>query len=117
MTEHQIEVQILGYLKRRAIFAWKVKTVGTYDPKLGRFRKSSPWYRKGVADIIGIFEGKPLALEVKTAVGRPSEFQRMFLKEFAENGGICGIVRSIQDVERLLDAATKQKRQEFIDAR
>ncbi len=101
-SEKQIENQILEYLKFRSVMAWKVKSVGTYDAKLRVFRKPSPYYRKGVSDILGIFRGKPLAIEVKSIKGRTSPEQRAFLEDFAREGGIAMVARSIEDVERVL---------------
>lgn len=82
------------------IFTWKTKTVGTFDSKLGRFRKSSPMYRKGVADIIGILpEGRLLAIEVKSQKGRLSPEQKIFLEEINTRGGVAFVARSVSDVE------------------
>lgn len=97
--ESAIEKQILSWLKLKSIMAWKIKTTGTWDPNRGQFRKPSPWYRVGVADILGIYKGKPLAIEVKAAKGRLSPAQDNFLEEFKENGGIAFVARSVEDVE------------------
>lgn len=103
LSEKQIENQILSWLKMKGIMAWKVKTVGTFDQKLGKFRKPSAWYRKGVADIIGIYKGKPLAIEVKSKTGSLAPHQREFLEEFAREGGIAMMARSVEQVEKVLN--------------
>lgn len=100
--EKLIENQILVYLLSKQVFCWKVKTTATYDSKLGRYRKTSPLYKKGVADILGIYQGKPLAIEVKTQTGRLSPEQRDFLLEFSSQGGIAFIARSVDDIEKKL---------------
>lgn len=105
LAEKIIENSILHYLASIDVFAWKVKSVGTYDPTLKRFRKSSALYMKGVADILGIYNGKPLAIEVKSANGRVSVEQRVFLKRFQESGGIAIIARSVAEVEETLKSA------------
>lgn len=97
--EKIIENQILNYLLSKKVFCWKVKTTASYDPRRGRFLKTSSLYKKGVADILGIFKGKPLAIEVKTPTGRLSPEQRDFLTEFREQGGIAFIARSVDDIE------------------
>lgn len=53
----------------------------------------------GVADILGIFLGHPLAIEVKTPQGRLSEHQRDFLMAFRKNKGIAMVVRSTSDLD------------------
>lgn len=102
LSEKQIENQILSFLKFNNILAFKIKSTGTYDEKIGRFRTPSPWYRKGVADILGIYKGKPLALEVKSRKGNLSIHQKLFLQDFKNHGGIIGVVRSVEDVEQVL---------------
>lgn len=57
---------------------------------------------KGVADILGIYQGKPLAIEVKSKKGRLSEFQKTFLIRFHAQGGIAIVARSVDDVENRL---------------
>lgn len=102
VLEKTIENEILWYLKSSGIFAWKVKSVGTFDPKIGKFRKSANNYMKGVADIIGIYKGKPLAIEVKSSTGKLSPDQKIFLLKHHQEGGITIVARSIQDVEQAL---------------
>jgi hypothetical protein len=100
--EKAIENQILSWLKWKGIFTFKIKTMGTYDPTLKRFRTPSPWYKRGVSDILGIFKGKPLAIEVKTLKGKLSPAQVVFQQEWKEHGGISIVARSIEDLEEKL---------------
>ena len=102
LPEKTIENNILIYLRGRQIFSWKVKTVGTFDTKLGRFRKPSPLYLKGVSDILGLYNGKMIAIEVKSKKGRLSEDQKLFLHNVNVNGGVGFVARSVEDVEERL---------------
>lgn len=108
--EKLIENQILVYLKSRKVFAWKIKSVGTYDERLGRFRKSSPLYRLGVSDILGIYRGIPIAIEVKSAKGQLSDVQRGFITEFVENGGRACVARSVDHVVKFLESVDEHVR-------
>ncbi len=101
IREQVIETQIRTYLSLKRIFHWKAKTVGTYDEKLGRFRKSAG-YMKGISDILGIFNGRLLAIEVKSAVGRLSPAQVIFQDEVRRHGGIAFVARSVSDVQAAL---------------
>ena len=66
ITEKNIENAILTYLKAQGIYCWKSQTVGIYDPKRRIFRKSNnPHHINGIADILGIYQGRFLAIEVK----------------------------------------------------
>jgi len=53
---------------------------------------------KGISDLIGIWEGKPLYIEVKTAKGRVSDHQAVFIDTVKQHGGIAFIARSVEDV-------------------
>lgn len=100
ITEKMVENEILSWLAIRNIFAFKIKSQGTFDQEIGKFRRPSKYYKRGTADILGIFKGKPLAIEVKSEKGRLSVHQKIFLSEFEKHGGIAIVARSIGDVER-----------------
>lgn len=56
----------------------------------------------GSSDIIGIYRGRFVAIEVKTDSGRLSPDQEKFLQAVSENGGIAGIARGVEDIKKLL---------------
>lgn len=56
----------------------------------------------GVADILGVYQGKPLAIEVKTKTGSASDNQKKFIKEFHAQGGIAFIARCTEDIDLYL---------------
>lgn len=61
-----------------------------------------PYAPKGVSDILGIFRGKPIAIEVKMAQGRISKEQSEFLATFKRFGGIAMVVRSIEELDQCI---------------
>lgn len=78
---------------------WVNESVGIFDPKRGIFRKkNSPYARKGVSDILGIWDGQPLAIEVKSAKGRLSPEQKTFIDDFSARGGIAFVAKSVDEV-------------------
>lgn len=94
---------------KHAIFTWltlqpkamafPVYNGGIFDPVRRIYRKpNSRFYRAGVPDILGIWDGKPLAIEVKTKTGVVSEDQKGFLSEFSSRGGIAILARSLEEV-------------------
>lgn len=100
MSEKQVENLILNWLKWKKLFFWKVKTVGTYDEKLGRFMKTSPLYMTGVSDILGILDdGTLVAIEVKSKIGKLAPHQKAFLDEIKKRGGVAFVARSLECVE------------------
>lgn len=87
MSESKIQNKIIKYLN--GIGAYSIKTISTN--------------RSGCPDIICCLNGLFIGLEVKTDKGVVSELQKHHLEEIKKSGGISGVVRSVEDVKRLLD--------------
>lgn len=99
VSEKVIENQILYYLVDiLKIFAWKNNRIGVFDPRKKTFRKSGKYNIKGVPDICGIYNGKPLYIEVKKPGGYPSKEQKEFITRANNEGAICFIARSLDEV-------------------
>lgn len=104
VKESWIEAQIHHYLSLKGIFAWKAKTVGTYDPVKKIFRKPGANYMRGVSDILGVLDGgRTLAIEVKTPTGRVSPEQKTFIEQVNKRGGLAFVARSVEDVKAKLE--------------
>lgn len=90
LLEHDIQNQILMYLKAKGIYHWR-NNVG---------RKHNLYFgKKGSADITGILkDGRRLEIEVKDYKGKQSieqiEFQQMIIK----NNGVYILARNLDDV-------------------
>lgn len=84
ISERDITRQIRDVLKYHGIFHWKV------HQGLG----STP----GVADILGCYKGRLLAIEVKAPKGRLSEHQVRFLERVSQEGGIAIVAYSVDAV-------------------
>lgn len=108
LSEKEIENSILEWLNHQAnCKAWKNQSVGVFDPYKRVFRKPNGKYRaKGTSDILGIWAGRMLCIEVKSAKGRLSEDQNQFLHEMADLGAICIVARSLSCVVNVFDALT-----------
>lgn len=120
INEKQVENQILTYLKNKGIFCWKNNSTGVFDPRKRVFRKSkNPHHINGVSDILGILEGRFLAIEVKKpyiskktlAVKHrtqeelhklASEDQINFINIINDRGGVSFLADSIDIVEEQL---------------
>jgi len=101
IPEKAIENQILHFLWKKKVFAWKNQSTGIFDPVKKIYRKSNnPFHIKGVSDILGILpDGRFLAIEVKSATGRASPEQKIFLEKINFYGGIGLVAKSIKEVE------------------
>ena len=104
VTEKAIETAILTYLNYLPkCFAWKNNSTGVYDAKRGCFRKSKNKFAiNGVADILGVYHGRMLAIEVKKPGGKASKEQLDFISRVNKLGGIAGVAISIDDVREII---------------
>lgn len=85
---------------RRGAIVWRNNT-GVLPDKRGipvRFGLC-----KGSADLIGIYLGKFLAIEVKTSKEKLKPEQVDYLNVVRNNGGIAGVARCINDVKIILN--------------
>ena len=55
-----------------------------------------------MSDILGVIEGRFLAIEVKSAKGVVSPEQRVFLARINQEGGIAFVARNVDQVAREL---------------
>lgn len=95
--EQSVKRQILAYLRQRHIPAWPINVQGVpLHDGTGRHR---PAPATGISDIVGIYQGRFLAIECKSAKGVLRPAQEMFLRTVREAGGIALVARSVSDVE------------------
>src|SRR3990167_5992391 len=93
--EKDIQASILEYLHAKRIFFWKEHS-GGLPMENGKY--FIPIGLKGKADILGIYHGRFLAIEVKRPGGILSEDQSYFIRRILEEGGIAFVATSIDDV-------------------
>ena len=85
MKESDITKQIMDTLKACGVWCWK--------------HWSGPMSNEGIADILGIYKGKFLAIEVKGPRGKVSDAQSRFLRNVSEQGGIAFVAWSVEDLK------------------
>lgn len=112
-TEKQIEQSIISYLNAiPGTLVFKYNAGGVFDPTKRIFRKNhSNNYLIGVSDILGIYQGKFIALEVKRPSKRKNTtaHQKYFLFRIIECGGYSAVVTSIDDVISFLKGINDEK--------
>ena len=96
MLEKEIETNILNFLELLPeCFAWKNNNFGTY----GAHRKAkSRFLPNGVPDILGIYKGQFLAIEVKQPKKKLSPEQIEFINNIKIQGGIAFRADCLTDV-------------------
>jgi len=60
-------------------------------------------YGAGQPDLLGCYQGRTLALEVKRPGRKPTKLQQAVLKKWEAAGAIAAVVTSAEDVRELLD--------------
>lgn len=88
MKESEIQKKIIEYLNE--IGAYTIKTITTN--------------RNGCPDVICCLNGLFIALEVKTDKGIVSKLQEHHIKQIKNSGGVAEVVRSVDDVKRILNS-------------
>ena len=62
--------------------------------------------RKGFPDLTAMKDGRTIYIEVKTATGRQSDYQKEFERICIKHGCTYILARSVKDVSELLDFKT-----------
>lgn len=84
--ETLIQIQIQKYLDRNQILNWR-----NSDSKV-----------IGMPDLMAIYKGHLVGLEIKTDTGKATEIQKRWLQNIRNAGGYADIIRSVEDVNNLL---------------
>lgn len=109
MTEKEIESQILDWLNlQHKVFAFKINTVGIFDPVRKVFRKNKNRHvHLGTSDIVGTIGGRFFAIEVKTPLSykrfikNPNDkdlLQIKFIERVRHSGGHGLVAYSLDQV-------------------
>jgi predicted porin len=101
MPEATVLASVIRYLKIHRAVAW-AQRMNTGAVSMGDSRYMRFGF-KGCSDIIGqLYDGRFLAIECKSDKGRLTEEQRNFIERVNRHGGLAGMVRSIDEVDALL---------------
>lgn len=65
---------------------------------------------KGGSDLIGLLDGRFVALEIKTPTGRVSQEQIDFIEVIRTNGGFAAVVRSVEEAHAAIERCRKGER-------
>ena len=85
VTETDIRRQIQDYLRIRGWFVFYIlQGLGAY---------------KGIPDLIAVKNGRVLFIELKTARGRQSDYQKQFQADLEAAGGEYVLCRGVDDLQ------------------
>jgi len=89
-------------LLTRKVLAWLRARPGSYTVKIA----GGPHQTRGLPDVLHLERGMLYALEIKAPAGRLTALQELALRRLEECGAVAGVVRSIEDVERMFAGDT-----------
>lgn len=100
MTEGQLMDAVRLVLGSEPAGCWWRNNIGTAQlhGHTVRFGVGNP----GGADLIGVYRGRFVAVEIKTATGRQSPEQRQWQQLVESKGGLYVLNRSVDDARELL---------------
>ena len=97
--ETAIRVQVYQYLSMcPEFFGSVIRNSGMWDPVGKFYRAPSRGMHRGVADIIGVWNGQGLAVEIKTKRGVMSEQQKHWHERWMAKGGLSVVIRSLDEI-------------------
>ncbi len=96
VIQDQIRLALGG--DRRCVFFRNNCGVAQRNGHTIRFGVGSP----GGADLIGLFNGRFIAIEVKTPIGRQTPEQKLFQQLIESKGGVYVILRSADEARAWL---------------
>ena len=98
IKESEIQKTILDYLRLQGYFCWRNQTVGIFKRSTGTY---IPSQNVGSPDIFCL-HGELYGIEVKSATGKLSEYQKQWRDRFEKAGGKYIVCRSLEDIQKHL---------------
>lgn len=94
MLESKIQKDIRAYLTKKRVYHWRFQAQTNLN---------------GIPDILCLYKGFFIGLELKQENGVATGLQLRKIKNINDNGGIGLIVKSVEEVKQLFDQIDKEK--------
>lgn len=91
---------VIDYVYRKGGYAWRASSTGIFDSSAGRWRAAA---KKGVSDVLAVYQGRAFAIEIKIGKDRLSLEQTGFLNNFAHAGGSWYVASYFDDFKIWFD--------------
>jgi hypothetical protein len=92
---------IVEYIRLKGGFASRISNQGTYNRKMGRYIPGTA--RRGLADVMAVYQGKSLHIEIKIGKDRQSEYQKQVEAEVNASGGFYYLAESFSAFKEWID--------------
>lgn len=86
--------KIIATIYQDGGFAFRASSTGIFDSKQGGYRTAP---KKGVSDVLAVYHGIFIAIEVKIGMDRLSDEQIGFIKNIQNAGGYAIMTKNIDD--------------------
>ena len=107
LSEHQIQNQIIDYLRTIGFFVWRNNSGRIFTESKGK-KRMIVMGQAGLPDLFAIKKGKFIGLEVKRPGGKVTDLQFRMLKELQDHGASTAVVRSVEQLEAFCRIVLKQ---------
>jgi hypothetical protein len=97
IKEHDIQKQIIDYLKLKHYFWWRNNSGAMISEYKGK-KRFMRFGSVGSPDIFVIYKNDCYGIEIKSATGKQSPEQIEWQKGFDDNGGIYLLIRSLDEL-------------------
>ena len=102
--EKDIQREICDWLFKKEFFFWRSNNVPVFDKGRMQFRALPKYTPRGLPDIMIIFKGKFIALEVKVPdFWKYTEDQKLIKSKIVDNGGSYHLVTSLNQAQYIMD--------------
>lgn len=102
MKEEKIQYEIVKWLQAQSIYFFSVANEAEGRSVQSMSRLKSLGLRAGVSDLVVMLPNRVVFLEVKSETGEQRHLQEVFQQRVEELGHRYFIVRSVEDVARIL---------------
>lgn len=85
--------KIINHIYSSGGYAWRASSTGVYDQKAGAYRTAA---KKGVSDVLALFKGKFIAIEIKIGKDRLSLEQEGFMRNIQHAGGEAFVAKDFE---------------------
>ena len=98
MSEIEIQSTVCEYLQRKKHFFSRINNIPVFDQKRKVYRALPKYTRKGFPDILVLWNGFPVFLEIKAPKGRQSPEQKEFQVDCEKQSIEYHLIKSLDDV-------------------
>ena len=79
-----------------------LKTLGAWPRTWLTKIHGGAYQSAGIPDIVGVMDGRFVALEVKVPGGHATPLQELVLARLKDAGALCGVVTSVEEAVRVV---------------